>query len=138
MTNYGMAGASYQAAGEEVGIRKLVDEFYHQMETQERGKHIRSMHKDELHIIKDKLSLFLTGWLGGPVKYSEKYGAISIPMVHQHLIIGEEERDAWLFCMTEALKDQDYDDEFKQYLIEQLAFPAERIRQVSEMAQSLT
>ncbi|MEE9327922.1 MAG: group II truncated hemoglobin [Cocleimonas sp.] len=136
MHNYGTLDSSYKAAGEEAGVRKLVDEFYHQMETQQRGKHIRAMHKEDLHTIKDKLSLFLMGWLGGPRKYGEKYGGISIPMVHQHLVIGEEERDAWLFCMGEALKQQDYDADFKQYLIEQLAFPAERIRQVSQMAHS--
>lgn len=134
MQKYGTLDSSYKAAGEEAGIRKLVDEFYHQMETQKRGQHIRAMHKDDLDIIKDKLSLFLMAWLGGPRKYAEKYGGISIPMVHQHLIIGEEQRDAWLFCMNEALKHQDYDTDFKQYLIEQLAFPAERIRQVSQMA----
>jgi len=134
MQNYGTLDSSYKAAGEEAGVRKLVDDFYQQMETQKRGQHIRAMHKEDLHIIKDKLSLFLIGWLGGPRNYGEKYGSISIPMVHQHLIIGEEERDAWLFCMGEALKHQDYDDEFKLYLIEQLAFPAERIRQVSQMA----
>ena len=135
MHKYGSTDASFKAAGEETGIRKLVDEFYHQMETQERGHHIRAMHKSDLFTIKDKLSLFLIGWLGGPRNYGEKYGAISIPMVHQHLIIGEEERDAWLFCMTEALKHQDYEEDFKEYLIDQLAFPAERIRQVSQMAQ---
>jgi len=134
MQNYGTLDASFKAAGEESDVRKLVDEFYHQMETQERGQHIRAMHKEDLVIIKDKLSLFLIGWLGGPKNYGEKYGGISIPMVHQHLVIGEKERDAWLFCMTEALKKQDYTSEFKKYLIEQLAFPAERIRQVSQMA----
>ncbi len=134
MQNYGTLDASFKAAGEETGVRKLVDEFYHQMETQQRGQHIRAMHKDDLVLIKDKLSLFLIGWLGGPKNYGAKYGSISIPMVHQHLLIGEEERDAWLFCMTEALKQQNYTAEFKQYLIEQLAFPAERIRQVSQMA----
>ncbi len=136
MQNYGTLDSSYKAAGEETGVRKLVDEFYQQMETLEQGQHIRAMHKDDLNVIKDKLSLFLMSWLGGPSKCGEKYGGISIPMVHQHLVIGEEERDAWLFCMSEALKNQDYDDNFKQYLIEQLAFPAERIRQVSQMAHS--
>jgi hemoglobin len=106
------------------------------METLERGKPIRAMHKEDLDIIKDKLSLFLMGWLGGPSKYGDKYGGISIPMAHQHLVVGEEERDAWLLCMTAALKHQDYNDAFKQYLIEQLAFPAERIRQVSQMTHS--
>lgn len=134
MQQFGTIDSSYKAAGEEAGVRKLVGEFYHQMETLERGHHIRAMHKEDLHIIKDKLSLFLIGWLGGPRKYSEKYGEISIPMVHQHLQIGEEERDAWLYCMNEALKQQNYSLDFKQYLIEQLAFPAERIRQVSQMS----
>jgi hemoglobin len=132
MSDFGTFDSSYKAAGEEVGVRKLVDEFYRQMETQEHGHHIRAMHKDDLHTIKDKLSLFLMDWLGGPQKYGEKYGGISIPMVHQHLTTGEEERDAWLFCMSEALKHQGYNDEFKHYLMEQLAFPAERIRQVSQ------
>ena len=136
MKNYGTLDSSYKAAGEETGVRKLVDEFYRQMETLEQGQKIRAMHKDDLNVIKDKLLLFLMGWLGGPRKYGEKYGSISIPMAHQHLVIGEEERDAWLFCMTEALKNQDYDDDFKHYLIEQLAFPAERIRQVSQLAHS--
>jgi hemoglobin len=112
MQNYGTLDSSYKAAGEEPGVRKLVDEFYHQMETQKRGQNIRVMHKEDLHTIKDKLSLFLIGWLGGPRNYGEKYGSISIPMVHQHLAIGEEERDAWLFCMNEALKHQDYEDDF--------------------------
>ncbi len=134
MQKYGVMDASYQAAGEEKGIRKLVDEFYQQMETQKRGQHIRAMHKDDLLIIKDKLSLFLMGWLGGPRKYAEKYGGISIPMVHKHLIINEQQRDDWLFCMNEALKYQDYSQDFKEYLIKQLGVPAQRIMQVSQSA----
>ena len=133
MQNYGTLDASYIAAGKEQGIRKLVDEFYHQMETQKQGQHIRQMHTDELHVIKDKLSVFLIGWLGGPRHYAEKYGQMSIPMVHKHLVIGEAERDAWLYCMNEALKHQDYDKEFKKYLIFELSRPAEAIRRVSQM-----
>jgi len=134
MQKYGVMDASYQAAGEEKGIRKLVDEFYQQMETQKRGRDIRAMHKDDLLIIKDKLSLFLMAWLGGPRKYAEKYGGISIPAVHKHLIINAQQRDDWLFCMNEALKYQDYSQDFKEYLIKQLAVPAQRIMQVSQAA----
>ena len=134
MQKYGVMDTSYQAAGQEQGIRKLVDEFYHQMETLKQGQHIRAMHTEDLNVIKDKLSVFLMGWLGGPRNYAKKYGQMSIPMVHKHLVIGEEERDAWLYCMQEALKHQDYDEEFKQYLIRELARPAEAIRRVSQMA----
>ena len=131
MQRYGELDASYKAAGEEQGIRKLVDEFYQQMETLERGQHIRSMHTESLEVIKDKLSLFLMAWLGGPKIYRQKYGGISIPMAHKHLVVTEQERDDWLYCMQEALKKQDYAEDFKEYLIKQLSVPAERIRQVS-------
>ncbi len=133
MKKYGVLDASFQAAGGEDGIRKLVNEFYQQMETQKRGKEIRAMHKSELVMIKDKLSLFLMAWLGGPRKYADKYGGISIPMVHRHLDIKDEQKNAWLFCMQKALDYQDYEEEFKTYLLEQLGVPAERIRQVSQM-----
>ena len=133
MQKYGVMDASFQSAGAEVGIRKLVDEYYQQMETLKKGKHIRAMHTDDLEIIKDKLAVFLIGWLGGPRNYAKKYGQMSIPMVHKHLVIGEEERDAWLYCMNEALKHQDYEEDFKQYLIQELARPAEAIRRVSQM-----
>jgi hemoglobin len=132
MSNFGTFDASYMAAGEETGVRKLVDEFYLQMETLVEGQHIRAMHKGDLETIKDKLSLFLMGWLGGPRLYADKYGSISIPQAHQHLVINEAERDAWLLCMTEALKHQDYSDDFKEYLIQQLAIPAERIRHTAK------
>jgi len=132
MSNFGTFDASYMAAGKESGVRKLVDEFYLQMETLAEGKHIRAMHKEDLNTVKDKLSLFLMGWLGGPRLYADKYGSISIPQAHQHLVINEAERDAWLLCMNEALKHQDYSDEFKQYLMQQLAIPAERIMQVAK------
>ena len=133
MKEYGVGDSSFQAAGGEVGIRKLVDAFYHQMEILPEAQHIRSLHKADLDTIKDKLSVFLMGWLGGPRNYAEKYGSISIPGFHQYLDIKEAERDAWLLCMQEALKDQGYDAEFKEYLIFQLGIPAERVRYASQM-----
>ena len=134
MAEYGVLDASFQAAGGETGIRKLVDAFYHQMETLPEAQHIRSMHKTDLVMIKDKLAVFLIGWLGGPRDYGRKYGPISIPMFHRYLDIKEEERNAWLLCMQEALKDQAYAEDFKLYLLQQLSIPAERIRQVSQMS----
>ena len=71
---------------------------------------------------------FFCGWLGGPRRYNEKYGSISIPGVHRHLSIEEPERDAWLTCMQRAIEQQPFAADFKQYLLEQLAIPAERIR----------
>jgi len=126
--SYGQADASFNAAGQQEGIRKLVDDFYDVMEEHNKAEKIRKMHPADLEESRDKLALFLCGWLGGPRLYREKYGAISIPGSHSHLRIGATERDAWLLCMEQALKLQPYADDFKAYLLEQLAVPAERCR----------
>ncbi len=125
---YGIEDASYQAAGGEAGIRKLVDDFYDAMEQLPEAAKIRNMHPQNLTISSDKLTLFLCGWLGGPKLFAEKYGQIRIPQVHSHLEIGPSERDAWLLCMQKALNRQSYPAEFKNYLMEQLYVPAERSR----------
>ena len=129
---YGFSDASFQAAGGVEGIRKLVDDFYRFMDELPEAKIIRALHKNDLTISRDKLTLFLTGWMGGPKAYSEKYGAINIPRDHSHLPIGEQERDAWLLCMEKAIAAQNYSPEFGTYLLTQLRIPAERIFAVSK------
>ncbi|UUA71188.1 group II truncated hemoglobin [Cellvibrio sp. QJXJ] len=124
---YGFSDTSFQAAGGIDGIRQLVDDFYLEMDTLPEAVIIRKMHKTDLSESRDKLTLFLCGWMGGPGLYHEKYGGINIPRDHAHLPIGEAERDAWLLCMERAIDKQNYSPEFSTYLLAQLKIPAERI-----------
>ncbi|MDN4502489.1 group II truncated hemoglobin [Alteromonadaceae bacterium BrNp21-10] len=126
---FGTDDASYQAAGEIAGITQLVHDFYVAMDTFEQAQGIRRMHPKTLDLSRKKLSYFLSGWLGGPKLYAQEFGGISIPGVHQHMAVGEHERDAWLLCMQHAIDKQPYSAEFKYYLMTQLRVPAERIRQ---------
>ncbi len=98
------------------------------MDSLPEAEKIRSMHKSDLSDLRKRLTYFLCGWLGGPRLYSENFGSISIPGVHQHLSIGREEEEAWILCMQKAVDDQDYEPDFKVYLIKQLRVPAERVR----------
>ena len=124
---FGKGDISFQAAGGQAGILKLVEAFYRVMEARTDAKEIRDMHPDDLAVSIDKLARFLCGWMGGPKLYSEKYGGIAIPPAHAHLPIGEAEKAAWLTCMACALEEQHYVPEFKKYLMVQLAVPAGRI-----------
>ena len=124
---FGIGDASYRAAGGEAGIRRLVDAFYDEMDSEASAAGIRAMHPEDLSVSRDKLARFLCGWLNGPNRYREKYGAISIPGAHAHLSIGPRERDAWLACMEKAISRQDYSEEFKRYLYAQLCVPANRV-----------
>lgn len=123
---YGEQNGSFLAAGGEQGLFTLAKDFYAQMETLPEASKIRHMHPDDLTESADKLARFLSGWLGGPKLYREKYGSISIPRAHQHLTISPKEMDAWLLCMQKALEDKDYPQDFKDYLLKQLAVPASR------------
>jgi hemoglobin len=125
---YGFMDTSYKAAGGEEGLRRLVERFYEEMDRLEEAKGVRAMHAEDLTEVKDKLARFLCGWLGGPHRYQEKYGPISIPGAHAPFPIGAAERDAWLLCMRRAVEAQPYTEDFKAYLMRQLAVPAERVR----------
>ena len=125
---YGQGDGTFIAAGKEEGIRRIVDVFYKNMETNPEYRHIWDWHPNDQEVTRDKLALFLFGWMGGPRQFQDKYGSISIPQVHAHLSIKEEERDMWLNCMRESLESLDYPDDFIEYLMKQFFFPAETIR----------
>jgi hemoglobin len=90
------------------------------------------MHPQRLDASRDKLACFLSGWLGGPRLFSEKYGAISIPAFHAQWPIDQAGSEAWLNCMAQAIELQGYTSEFAEYLLTQLRVPAQRIVQASQ------
>ena len=125
---YGQHDHSFQTAGGYEGIKRLVDDFYDAMDTLPEARTVRDMHNIDLTESRDKLTRFLTGWLGGPKLFSETYGPIRIPVAHRHLSIGSKERDIWLACMQVAVDKQDFPQDFRDYLMAQLYIPAERSR----------
>lgn len=129
---FGQGDASFQAAGGIEGIERLVKDFYAYMDTLPEAAAIRAMHPEDLSKAQDKLARFLCGWLGGPKRYAEKYGPISIPQAHTHWPIGETESAAWLLCMEKAIAKQPYTPAFAEYLLAQLRVPAGRIVQVQQ------
>lgn len=128
---FGSEDASYQAAGGIEGLRRLVDDFYRIMDEDTQAQAIRRMHPPSLAPSRDKLACFLSGWLGGPRLFSERYGAISIPSFHAQWPIDEEHARQWLACMAKAIALQDYSAAFADYLLTQLRVPAQRIVQAS-------
>ncbi len=129
---YGDGDASFQAAGGQAGIQRLVARFYDYMDTLPEAAAIRAMHPKDLALTRDKLYCFLCGWLGGEKLFAPKYGPIMIPRAHEHLEITEPERDACLLCMEKAVAEQPYAEGFKRYLMRELFVPAERCRIFSQ------
>ncbi|QBF27323.1 globin [Pseudomonas tructae] len=128
---FGTADASYQAAGGIDGLRRLAADFYRLMDENREASAVRQMHPQNLADSQDKLACFLSGWLGGPRLFSERYGSIAIPAFHSQWPIDEHHSAIWLSCMEQAIALQDYSDAFADYLLRQLRVPAQRIVQAS-------
>ena len=95
----------YEKIGGEPGLRRLVTRFYEVMDTEPKAEGIRAMHQADLSGASEKLFLFLSGWMGGPQLYVEKYGHPRLRARHLPFPIGESERDQWIYCMVRAMHD---------------------------------
>ena len=93
----------FRRMGGEAGVRRLVDRFYDLMDELAEAREIRALHPDSLDDSRDKLSWFLTGWLGGPPRYVERFGHPRLRARHLPYPIGIKERDQWLSCMDQAM-----------------------------------
>ncbi len=95
----------YEAIGGEETIRKLVARFYDLMDTLPEAKNCRAIHPPSLDGSRDKLYDYLTGYMGGPQLYIEKYGHPRLRARHFAAPIGVAERDEWLLCFRMAMEE---------------------------------
>src|SRR5690606_3071054 len=79
---------------------RLVDAFYARVEN---DPVLRPMYPELLRGPKERLSLFLLQYFGGPTAYSERRGHPRLRLRHMPFKIGQAERDAWLRNMSEAV-----------------------------------
>ncbi|ATX82284.1 hemoglobin [Mariprofundus ferrinatatus] len=93
----------YERIGGEVPLRLLVERFYRHMDELAEARPIRDMHAKSLKVSEEKLFMFLSGWMGGPSLYIEKYGHPRLRMRHMPFAIDESARDQWMLCMRHAL-----------------------------------
>ncbi len=122
----------YERIGGEAGVRRLVKTFYQIMSDTPQTQVIRAMHPDNISISEEKLFLFLSGWLGGPQLYVEKYGHPRLRRRHLPFPIGIAERDQWLYCMAQALKTMDLEDSFAEQLMANFVQTADFMRNQPE------
>jgi hemoglobin len=122
------APSHYDLIGGEAGVRRLVDRFYDLMDTSPEAANVRALHATSLKASREKLFLFLTGWLGGPQLYVEKFGHPMLRARHLPFSIGTRERDEWLWCMKQALGEQAMPDELRVFLTQRFEALADHMR----------
>jgi hemoglobin len=96
---------AFELIGGEARVRELVDRFYDLMELEPEFHEIRALHPASLEGSRDKLYWFLSGWMGGPNLYVERFGHPRLRARHLPFAIASRERDQWLVCMGRAMQD---------------------------------
>jgi hemoglobin len=102
-------------------IDRLVEAFYHRMDSMPQASGIRDMHAPDLESTKQVLKRYLCEWTGGPKLYSVEKGHPRLRQRHMGFAIGEAERDAWLLCMRGALDETIADQAAKEEIYDALA-----------------
>ncbi len=125
---FGPEHTPFVAIGGEDRVRELVDRFYDAMDDDPACAPIRALHPDDLTESREKLFLFLCGWLGGPQYYVQQRGHPRLRMRHAPFAIDGDARDQWLKCMTRALDEMHIDGDLRTFLDGRFAHVADFMR----------
>ncbi len=91
--------------GGDEALRKLVNDFYDQVETLPQGAKLRLLHArgHGLTHAREEQFNFMSGFTGGRRHYMEKHGHMNLKQIHEHLPITVQDAEDWLFCMDRAI-----------------------------------
>jgi hemoglobin len=95
----------FEWLGGEARVRALVDRFYDLMDLEPAYAALRAVHGPDLSNARERLFMFLCGWLGGPNYYIEKHGHPRLRMRHMPFAIGVKERNEWVAGMDQAMQE---------------------------------
>ncbi|MCA9536489.1 MAG: cyanoglobin [Myxococcales bacterium] len=127
------AGSAGSEAAGRARVDQLAQRFYDIMEVQEPALamlHARDAQGRIDQGSRERFSLFLLGWLGGPGEYMERYGHPRLRMRHARVPVDIAMRDAWLRCMSQALTDCGVSGELRTFLDERFAHVANFLRNI--------
>jgi hemoglobin len=119
---------TYEKIGGAAAVGKLCERFYELMDTVPQFQGIRAMHPADLANSRDKLYMFLSGWLGGPDLFVEKFGHPRLRGRHMPFEIGVAERDQWVACMVLAMEDVGLEEGIRTKLLENFFNTADFMR----------
>ena len=109
---------------EEVGgtpfFDRLVERFYEGVVTDDVLLPLYPEQSD-LSGAKERLTLFLQQYWGGPTTYSDVRGHPRLRQRHFPFVIGERERDRWMVHMMAAVDELSPNDSVHQQLMEYMA-----------------
>ncbi len=96
----------YQMVGGEAAVRRIANRFYDIMERDPAAAELLAIHPQPMDKIREKFFEFLSGWMGGPSLFEEKYGHPRLRARHLPFTVDEKLRDQWMHCMNRTLDEE--------------------------------
>jgi hemoglobin len=121
MSSPGPKPTPFEQIGGQPTVDRIIDLFYDRMDTLPEARIIRVMHPQDLGATREVLKRYLAEWLGGPPAYSQERGHPRLRARHLPFSIGDEERDAWMFCMRGAMEEVITDVTMREWILDKLA-----------------
>ena len=107
----------YARLGGEEAVRNLVKRFYDLMDGEAQWQTpLRDIHSKDLSEAREKLFLFLSGWLGGPDLYVQRHGHPRLRARHASFPVDDQARDQWMACMLQAMREVEMEPELYAHL----------------------
>lgn len=104
----------FALAGEEAGVRRLVDAFYEALEQDPAFARLRAIHATDLAPMRARLTDYLTQWMGGPKVYAERHpGRGCVVSAHAGFPIDAQMAEDWIACMRQAFAAAQVSDAFR-------------------------
>jgi len=122
----------YEMLGGEQVLKDIVRRFYQIMDAMPEAQGVRAMHPADLKTSEEKLFMFMSGWLGGPSLFIEKFGHPRLRARHLPFKIDKSERDQWMLCMVQAFEDSNVQEPLRSELLNALLSLADHMRNVPE------
>ena len=124
---------AYERIGE-TGVRAFTHRFYQLMDSLPEAAACRAIHPPSLANSEQKLYEYLTGWLGGPPLFTDKYGPPMLRRRHLHVPIAGPEIDGWLACFRQAWAETIDDAEVTALISPQIEKLAQHMRNRDDAA----
>ncbi len=129
-----MANA-YELMGGSEKIRAVIETFYEEMFLNEPA--LTKLHRLDpdgrvAKPMREKVALYLIGWMGGPQDYVAQNGHPRLRMRHFHVQVDKAMSEAWMRSMKSAFEKHQVTGEVRAFLEEKLTALADHMRNVEE------
>ncbi|MGD2102415.1 MAG: group II truncated hemoglobin [Acidimicrobiia bacterium] len=123
---WGDAATPYLEVGGDERVKALAETFYDVIE--EQSPRLQALLPANTANTRRKLHMYLSGWMGGPPLYEEKWGHPRLRMRHMPFPIGKAEAVEWMRCMRAAMDRVEVHEPLRTFLDERFEPLADHMR----------